>query len=112
MFYVNDLLSPCLLFPDPESNQIAQNARHFTCSLCHVYLAALTGFIPNLETWKVGHFHEKSGRTWNSQGNFCNIQVRENKLFSSCIILINSSMAIRKVVASFAVSRYKLYHFA
>ena len=46
------------------------------------------------KTWKIDHFYEKSGKTWKSQGIFYDFypsqgKVRENKLFSQNIILIN-----------------------
>ena len=53
----------------------------------------VAGFILNLETWKIGHFHNKSGKTWNSQGIFYDFypsqgNVNEDKLFSQQIIFI------------------------
>ena len=53
-------------------------------------------------------FYEKSGKAWNSQGNFCNIYPSQRKLRE---VFLDASKAVPKVVASFAVSNCKLYHF-
>ena len=62
----------------------------------------------NLEHLENRPFYEKLGKTWNSQGNFCNIYPSQGKLRE---VFLDASKAVRKVVASFAVSNCKLYRF-
>ena len=54
---------------------------------------------------KIGYIHEKAGKAWNSQINFCSIypiqgKVRASKLFSLDIIFIDLCMGVHKVTVS------------
>ena len=71
----------------------------------------MSGFIvktENLEHLENRPFYEKLGKTWNSQGNFCNIYPSQGKVTE---VFLDASKAVPKVVLPFAVSNCKRYHF-
>ena len=62
------------------------------------------GFILNLKTWKIGHFYESSGKTWNSQDiSIIFIQVREKSEKTNYLIHILFQLTLCMVVCKVVV---------
>ena len=76
----------------------------------------LTGFIlnlENLENQKIGHFYNKSGKTWDSQGTFYNFYPSQGKSGKTKYLVyilfsLTIGIVVCKVVALIVASECEL----